>query len=553
MIRLIKNNRFCLVSLAIITLFTFWDLPRTFYQQDEWQTLGHNLVEGVGNIASNVSVIQLFFARGRPLSRVLYLIFVGFFRFDLAPIAIFSITTHIFNSFLVFLLVKEILRKTSVAFLASLFFAVNSVSHQAITWAAAVGTLPATSLILLSILSYFRFLKQKEKRWLYSSFGLAILSLFFKETGAFLFILLPIIFLLFKKKTTLKKLLNIHLPLFIYGGLMLIFRIIGLFFRTEHVAGFVGGGKNFIGTAIFHLILYPLTSLFQVFVPPLNLYQLTPTLTKIQYKFLIGSPMIDLVAQSIVADMVAVVGSMAILGLLMLLINKSKDTITKRNVLFALAFLFLSFLPYVVLHRESSYLSLRYFYVGVVGGGIIFAYIIFFLAGLSKYLKWIVLGLVAIYLYHHASIIRSDINYQVNLGNERRAILDAIKKDYPKLGKDTIFYVTSDKAFYGEITNPFQNGLGYVLEVWYYDSGNIPKEFLEENFLWDLGSEGYRKIGDRGFGYFQNLDKMVKAIKDNKLSLNIVHAYFYDAKNGQLINNTDEIRQKIATISAGRK
>lgn len=553
MTKVVKENLIYLLTFSLVALFTFWKLPQTFYQQDEWQTLGHNLVEGVGNITSNVSVIQLFFAEGRPLSGVLYLIFVGFFRFDLVPIAIFSITTHIFNSFLVFLLVKEILRKTSVAFLASLFFAVNSVSHQAVTWAAAVGTLPATSLILLSILSYFRFLEKEEKRWLNFSFGLAILSLFFKETGTFLFILLPIIFLLFFKKKTFEKFINIHLVLFIYGGLMIIFRIIELFFKTERVAGFVDGGKNFIGTTIFHLILYPLTSLFQVFVPPRNLYQLTPTLTKIQYKFLIGSPMINLVAQSIVADLVAIVGSMVILGLLTLLISKSKDAITKRNILFALVFFFLSFLPYAVLHRESSYLSSRYFYVGAIGGGIIFGYAISFLISINKYLKWLILGLAAIYLYHHASIVRSDINYQVNLGNERRAILESIKKDYPEMGRDNIFFLTSDKAFYGEITNPFQNGLGYVLEVWYYDSGNIPKEFLEENFLWDLGSEGWRSIGERGFGYFQDLDKMVEAIKDNKLSLNIVHAYFYDAKNRQLINNTDEIRQKIATMSAWQK
>lgn len=91
------------------------------------------------------------------------------------------------------------------------------------------------------------------------------------------------------------------------------------------------------------------------------------------------------------------------------------------------------------------------------------------------------------------------------------------------------------------------------MEVWYYDSGNIPKGFLEENFLWDLGSQGYRKAANGGFGYFQDLDKMVEAIKENNLSLNLVHAYFYDAQNKRITNNTGEIKRKVATFSGLRK
>lgn len=553
MIKVVKENLIPLFTLSLIILLTFWNLPRTFYQQDEWQALGHNLIEGINNLTKYSSPIQIILGEGRPLTRALNLLFFGFFKFDLVPIAIFSIIFHTLNTFLVFFLVKRISPKTFLAFFTSLFFAVNSVSHQAVTWAAAAGTLPATTLILLSILTYFRFLEDEEKQWLYFSFGSAILSLFFKETGLFLFVFLPLLSLLFKKKATCKDFLVTHLPLFVYGGLLLTFRMIELFLRTEHVAGFVGGGKNFIGTVIFHLILYPLTSLFQVFVPSLDLYRLTPILTKIQYKFLLGSPFIDLVAQSVVADLAAVMGSAVLLGFLIYAINRTKDEVMKRNILFALSLFFLSFLPYAVLHRESSYLSSRYFYVGGVAGGMIFGYIVIFLADLSKYFKWVILGLVALYLYHHASIIRNDINYQVSLGNQKKAVLLGIKKAYPKLEKDNIFYVTSDKAFYGDITNPFQNGLGYILEVWYYDSGNIPKEFLTENFLWDLGSEGYRKIGERGFGYFQDINKMIQVMKENNLSKNIVHAFYYDSKTGQILDNTQEIQERLATISALRK
>jgi len=42
--KIIRNNIFLLTALGLIILFTFFDSFKTFYQQDEWQALGHNLV-----------------------------------------------------------------------------------------------------------------------------------------------------------------------------------------------------------------------------------------------------------------------------------------------------------------------------------------------------------------------------------------------------------------------------------------------------------------------------------------------------------------------------
>jgi len=550
--KLFKEN-FLLILLGIVTVLTFWDLPKTFYQQDEWQTLGHFLAQGASNIFKYTTPLESIFGEGRPLSRIFYLIFLTNFKFTVIPIAVFAIFNQIVNVFLVFFLTNKVSKNYFIAFFASLFFAVSSVSHQAVTWSAAVTTLPATTLILLSVISYIVFLDNGNKKFLYLSFLLGLISLFFKEVGLFLFILLPLIFIIYKKKISIKSIFYTHLPLLIYGFLLLVFRISELFFNTQKVAGFVQGGQNFTQSVLLHLILYPLTSLFQVFVPPLDLYSITPAITKMQYKFLVGSPLIDLIAQSIVADMVSILGSMIVLGLLALIAYKYKDKITKRNILFALAFFFLSFLPYAVLHRESSYLSSRYFYVGAIGAGILFGYVIYFLTNFNKYLKWGVLFLVFLYLFHHASIIRNDIDYQVKLGNERKTVLNGIRELKPTLDNKTVFYVTSDKEYYGPITNPFQNGLGYVLEVWYYDSGKIPKEFLSENFLWDLGTEGYKELGDKGFGYFQDIDKMVAEIQKNKLKADIAHAFFIRSSDSKVLDITSEIRARISTISAAEK
>lgn len=553
MLKLFKDKLFLLFISAAV-LWTFWNLPNTFYQQDEWQTLGHNLANGF-EIFKNSNPIMLFFGELRPLSGLMYSIFLGFYKFTVVPTAIFAISFQIVNSLLLFYLTDKITKNRLIAFLSSLFLIVSSVSHQAVTWVSAVGTLPAATFILVAVIMYLKYFEKPKKKYLAIGLLSIILSLLFKGVGLFLFILLPMIFFIFQKKAINKKNLievfKINFWLFIFGLTMIFVRSGQFFLRTGSVAGYANasGNSSILPTIILHSILYPLTSLFQVFIPPSDFYPPMSDIARFQYKFLVGSPIVDLVAQSAVSDMIAILGSIFILGFLLFIVHKSKSEITGRNIVFALVFFLLSFLPYVFLDRDSSYLSLRYFYVGTIAAGIIFGYAVYFLSRIT-YLKWVALFLAALFLFHHASIVRSDINYQVNLGNQRKAVLSGIKNLYPKPEKNSIFYVTSDKQYYGDITNPFQNGLGYVLEVWYYDSGNIPKDFLTGNFLWDLGAEGYKKGGDFGFGYFQNMDKMVAEMKKNKLSPNIVHGFFINSSENTVTDITSDVRNKISTFSA---
>ena len=553
MTEIIKKN-LSIILIIGFALFTFWDLPKTFYQQDEWQTLGHNLANGFFNYIRDSNPLLLIFGEKRPLSNLMYLFLLGYYKFTVLPSAIFAIFFHIINSILLFNLVEKLTSKKIIAFLAAIFFVTNSVSHQAVSWTSAVSTLPAVTLILTAITAYFKFLENEERKYLIISITFFITSLYFKGSGVFLFFLFPLIFFLYKdfsfNKKNLKFLLRVNLPFFALGFLMFVFRLGNIFLRTKKVAGFALRGENFIASSIFHTLIYPITSLFQIFIPPLDLYKMTPIIAKIQYKYLIGSPLTDLIAQSIIADMISILGSAVILGLLALIMYKSKNKHVKRNIIFALLFFFLSFLPYVALDRDSSYLSSRYFYLGAIPAGIIFGYIVYFLAGLSKYSKWIIFPLVLLFLFHHANIVRGDINHQVKLGNERKAVLNGIRALKPTLDQQTIFYVTSDKEYYGPITNPFQNGLGYVLEVWYYDGSNIPKEFLSENFLWDLGSEGYRSNGSKGFGYFQDINKLVDQLKRNKFESGKVYGFFIKSNEQKVIDITEETRERISTISA---
>lgn len=556
MIKKIKEN-FHWILIIISALFTFWQLPQTFYQQDEWQTLGHNMVLGLSPLL-NINPVYLLFDEVRPLGALLYVVLLGFFKFTVAPASILAILLHIANGFLTYYLVIKLTKQRVIAIVAALFLITNSVSHQAVTWVSAVGTLPAITFILAALICYLGYLEKSNKKLLFLSFIFTIISIYFKGIGIFLFVLLPLMSIIYSEKPLnvkfLKKVFRDNIPLLIFGSILVLVRFSHLFFRTEQVAGFSPGGSfSFFHLVALRSILYPLTSIFQIFIPARDIYSITPMITKMQYKFLIDSPVVDLVAQSIVADMVAVMGAFGILLILGFIILKSKDKTTKRNIIFALILFLLSFLPYVVYDRDSSYLSSRYFYLGLVPAGILLGYIANFFYQKNKYLKWATVIIVFIFLYHHSSVVRSDIRYQTGLATERKSVLTGIKTSYPKLNDKTIFYVTSDKEYYGPITNPFQNGLGYVLEVWYFDSGKIPGEFLSENFLWDLGAEGYKEKGDLGFGYYQDIDKMVIDMKEKNLSTSMIKAFYIRSSDSKILDITPEIASRVSTISGIKK
>src|SRR3989344_5949416 len=64
---------------------------------------------------------------------------------------------------------------------------------------------------------------------------------------------------------------------------------------------------------------------------------------------------------------------------------------------------------------------------------------------------------------------------------------------------------------------PFQQGSGYTLMVLYYNSGKIPKSFLKDGFLFEIGSQGYKESDNMGFGFFTDKKELEKAVTNYNL------------------------------------
>lgn len=529
-----KTVIICL-SLAVVVFVIYWPITKTFYQQDEWLGYGIYLAKGWNSVFINTKdFFSLILGEGRILYSLLLYIFYKFAPLNVLPIVVFALTVHTLNSLVVFSLAKRVVKNTIFAFLGSIFFLVNSVSQSAITWpAASLNTLPSTGLILLSVFLYFKYLDTSKKKWAILSFTGIYLSLFFKESGIFLFVLLPFISLLYKKDS-ISKFLRRYWYFFLTAIFIVFYRIYSYKQATNQVALFLTGStKYFLDSIIVRSILYPLTSFSLSLIPPEPSLNFARYITNVYYPFFPPEQFI-LIAQTVVLDLVAVVISLVI-GVFLLILLKSENEKTFREIKFWIAFLVLSFLPYIIISKSYSYLESRYYYVASAAWGVILAWVIAIIFKKIKIriVRMCVILIYSIFIFVHIANINTQIIQMVNISQTRIKLISELKRLKPNLKNDkNIFYITGDTDYYLPGNRiPFQNGFGYTLMTLYYGDNKTPSKLLEDHFLFDIGSQGYEEEGGKGFGYFYDKIKLKEVLKQYKLTENNVIEFSYSSKD----------------------
>ena len=542
----LKNLRlmFSYLVLIAVILVVYFPVTKTFYQQDEWLGYGLYLSRGAGMILQSAGGFwDTILGQGRILTNLLFFLFYKYSPLNVFPMVIFAIIFHTTNTLIVFFLAKKLFKNSLAAFLGSLFFVLNSVSQGAITWpAASINTLPSTTLILISLFFYVRYLESFRQKWMVLSFVFVYLSLFFKETGVFLFLLLPLSSLIYKKQN-LWVFIKRYWYFFAATLLIVTFRLWGFRSETGQVALFLtGSSKYFFDSLVARLILYPLTSFSLSIVPPDYFLNFARYITNVYYPFVPEGQFI-LVAQTVVLDLLATISSMFIIFVSLALL-KITDPKIRKTVIFWLTFLSASFLPYIIVSKSYAYLESRYYYLASIAWAIIFAW----MTSLAldkikfKFIKVVFVAVFLLFLNVHAKVIVSNINKLVSESQTRINILGQVLAIKPTLdGKKNIFYITGDTDYYLPGNKiPFQNGFGYILTSLYYGSGKIPKEFLDEHYLFEIGSQGYREFREYGFGYFSDKKEMEIELKRYKIPPGSIFQFYYDSKNGTLTEISDK-------------
>ncbi|MBI4058796.1 hypothetical protein HY404_00995 [Candidatus Microgenomates bacterium] len=527
------------IFLSLITILVYSGLTQVFYQQDEWQNIGNNIIlKNFTEIFDNLTPAKLLVAQDRFASILLSYIFFGKLSFNTSAIALYSIFFHTANSLLVFYLVRKWIIKNSLfASIGTLFFTISSVSHSAVSWfGTSLGTLVAVTLILSSLILYFNYLSNLKIKWLYVSLLTLYISLFFKEIGIFLFLLMPLGALLYNRLSWRDFFKKFWPFLFIFFSIA-ITRLTWFLSVDRSSELFISSSTtNNIPTIITRFFFYPLTSLSLTFIPQELLINFAKFFTNIYYP-LFPSEHFNIIVQTVVIDLFAVALTLIILFIFYLAVRKESITI-KKHAIFWVAFFVLSFLPYVLLSKSFAYLESRYYYLSNLPSGIILGLTVF---SLNKYLNRWRLGMVAIFLVGlflvvHLKYLNKSLMDLIAVSQERRSLLSQLSRLKPTFDNNkNIFYITGNHDFYLVGNHvPFQQGMGYTLMIWYYQTGKIPSQLIKDKFLWNLNTEGYKEIASLGFGFFSDEHKLRQTIKDYHLTKNQVNALFYDFSSKEL-------------------
>lgn len=551
-----KKQIFFSFFLLLIVLITYSQLINTFYQQDEWAFFGHALDSNlISSIFSQYHFLEIIGGTGRPLATSITFIFQYFLPFQPMPFLLFAIVMQFLNSMLVFQIARKISHSNFISFIAGVFFATSSVSQQAVTWiAASSSALPSTFFSLLSILFYIYFLKKLQRKYLYLSSLSVLVAYFFRESAIFLVILLPCMYLLYSKKpVSIYRLIKMHGILVLYFSLAIMFRIFSLLFLAsyDNTAGFVTRTEFPVVKLIFNIVLHPYISFSQFYIPPTYMWQIADFFGKINYPRVWSTPLASVATETIGASMMSFIFSTILLVVLFGVYIYDKKN--RKLIIFSLFFTFSSFLPYLFIDKTNAYLDSRYYYFGAIGAGILFGILLNFLQVVSaKYkiparLSFLLIGIIAFsYFYLQITTIQDQIKQEVVIASERKSFLAQLDSLQPTIDKKPIFFITGNTDYY--IANhkvPFQQGMGYTLMVWYYSSGVISKKLINDGFLWDIQSQGYKEINGKGFGYFWDLDSLRKDINSTLINKNHIYSFYYDAHNKRLINISDKVKNEL--------
>lgn len=533
----------------VAVFWAFRNLPKVYFQQDEWHFFGWMLSAREGGI---INMIWQSLKVPRALASLTFQGLFSIFATNERLYNYFSLFFHGLNSFLVFYLTYRLTKKRLVAALSGLFFAFNSVHLQSILWiGASVGSLFSTFFSLLSIILFFDYLKERKfAKYIWAVIFL-IISVFYKETSLFLFLFYPILdYIWFKNR--LKKVLATHRFLLLGGLSWGILRFLPSLSGAEgpYISRTQGG--NFFLKLISNLIIYPLQNLSLPFVAPQTLYKWANELLRAKFSQFAGN---DLLIQTLASEYVSLLLSLAILLTVFFFYYAfKKEDWLRKSFVTSLTFIFFSTLPLLLLPKSTAYFESRNYYLLTIGSGILFGSFIWSVSKLaSNLLKrnsslifiGVALALSLPHLYYQIKSANLEIEKQIQIGSVRKGILSQILNSYPEISDQTVFYTESDEFYLGPSATimPFQSGFGHILLVKYVENGELSPEFLKKDYLWDIWSQGYKEVGVQGFGYFRESDKLTEILGSYGLEAENVYAFSWE--EGSLYDITENVRTKI--------
>ncbi len=546
------------IFFLLVVVVVFRDLSQTFYQQDEWHTLGILKTEGISYLLSESTLKGMLLLENRPLARLTNYFLFGQFPLNIFPLFLFSVLLHTTNAFLIYKIASNFIKSYLWIILGTLFFIVNATSKQAVLWfGTTTGTLPAATLIFLSIFLYLKYLERKKALYLLSSIVALIASLGFKESGLFLFLFFPVtdfFYSLIKNKKLIIS--RFSLGVLIVGLLLFASKFLNVFFAATSSSRYLNTATSgSILKLVWAAITYPLESLSQIIFPAEVIFPLARKITEAVFPYFEPSGYAALISEQIVVEFISVLATIIFILPVIIFLFTHKD---KWPIIFILSFYILTFVPFIILVKPNGYLESRYYYIPAAAVGILLG---IFLENFTKFISKILrkkiiiniayvllIGTSFFYLYKNISFIQDQLNFLNERAGIQKYLLAQILKNHPQFLPKQVFYIESDHSFI--VPNnplPFQNGIGYSLLVAYVYRIDNPRlnPFLTDNYFWKLGSQGYVEYGQQGFGFFADKKMIREEIRMGKFNYSDITAFRFNSSQNIITDITREFQREL--------
>lgn len=553
MIRNLFFKQFSLIFLVeVIVLFAYRKIFNGFFQQDEWLSFSSRIMLQQKDFLGQIGdLISPSVGHYQPLNSLTIQVLFSLFGLNYLPYSISSIILHLIIVFIVFFLAKAIINDAKFALLTALLFGITAASFQATSWVLADTSIHFSTIFsLLSLLLLFKFLSNKRIIFFIWSLIFLLVSLLFKEISIGIFLIFILTILLFASKgfTKTRYIKVIILAGFLYA----LFRVGMLYIPEAHKTDIVVTESQPIKYIVYNLVTFPFKGVSQSIIPSDVLLDFSYSLANLLPESLVGikeTPSYDFLVQKKILEAVSLTLSLIITFLSIIMWWKNKTNIWGKTVIFALTFILVN-TPIFALSPERIgrvfIIDSRNLYLVTFGSSLLVNSIVASLVK-RKFIKilLIILPLLVVNIFW----LNSFLANVAEVGILRKSILNKIFNEYPKLPEKVVFYTNSDSSFYGlsssEKIMPFQSGFGQTLLMWYYPTAKFPDEFIINRFLWNITSQGYKEVGDRGFGYFRDFEELAKTVKNNKLDPFSVIAFQFDSEKQITSDISEEVRGRL--------
>lgn len=559
-----------LLLIVVILLFTR-GLLETFFQQDEWNGFGYVIQ------LSHSSPWAWFNILGTshfiPLSQFFWYILYKLFGFKAYWYSVTAIGLHALSSILVFVLAKRLTQNNWTSLLTSVLFATNFRSAQAFTH---LAIFPATLTCYLIIILFLLYLTKLKGKYFSIKNTIILLLLFLmsvilREDGLILPVLLPVYLLFYNRAVIHKRNAGAFILFYSVIFIFVIFRVVIQLVSPQAIA--ISGAGAF-EIFIYNAISLPFKLLVQNLFEGIELYNVF--FQNKQHIYTASHTYINFsVMYTVFYDFITLIVFNLLIAIFYISTRKIKDVNFWKTIWFCLAWIIIASGLLAVVGRPLNIVESRYLYLTSFPVLLMFSLTVVHLwnkdyktALLSKGMRLVIVGGLILFIWLSYRDIQLTIKRYNFWATARINILSDLTRLHPAIAEKTIFFVRcktkclrniDDFGVPNEYLLPFTSGPGWIFMLQYAqkDEATFAPFFSKldgKEFLWDLGAEGYRSIGDRGFGYFTTKELLLETLAKNKLDPSVIVGLEYDESKFTLHEVSslvqEEIRHDIATRSA---